>query len=204
MARIPETIDAVHRYASAYPLGVRQQRRDFNGTARTDPWRWGELTPARREGLHPLEGLHQELDRVFEDFWRTTPRSTFGREAWPFGEAAPRIAESEDEEAIHVRAELPGLDEKDVEVTFSDGYLTIRGEKKEETEKQERTWHRRECTYGAFHRTVPSPAPVDEDKISASFHKGTLTIDLPKAEEARRKPKRIAPICPCAGGSGRR
>lgn len=155
------------------------------------PWRWGGAAARTGEGeRHPMDAFHQELDRMFDDLTRG-----FGRPARGFwGDGTPRIDESEDDEAIHVTAELPGMEEKDVEVVLSDGYLTIRGEKKEEKEEKAgegQMYHRRERVYGSFSRVIPIPAGIDEGKIAASFSKGVLHVDLPKTEEVKKKTRRI-------------
>lgn len=161
------------------------------------PWRWGGLRRWEEEERpfqafrREMETLHREMDRLFEDFWRGAGRPSLLPEAWAFGDVSPRVDESEDDKAYHVALEVPGMDEKDVEVTLSDGLLTIRGEKKQEEEEKGKDFYRKERAFGAFRRTLPIPGEVDESKIKASFEKGVLTIDLPKTEEAQKKVKHI-------------
>jgi len=158
------------------------------------PWRWGGL--GRWEEERPFETLHRDMevfqrnmDRLFEGMMGERP--VMLPEYWAAGEMAPRLDESEDDKAYHVDIELPGMNEKDVEVTLSDGLLTVSGEKKAaEAEKGER-FFRRERAYGSFRRTLPLPGEVDEGKIKAEFHNGVLTIDLPKTKEAQAKVRRI-------------
>ena len=149
------------------------------------PWHHGK-------GSAPSLGdLHREVDRVFENFW-----SGFGAPS-PLGEKSGglafdvRVDTSEDDKAYHVTAELPGMTEKDVEVTFADNTLTISGEKKEEKEVKEENYHRRERSFGSFRRSFTLPAEVDEGKISAAFKDGVMTIDLPKSKTAQKKAKKI-------------
>lgn len=152
------------------------------------PWRRddGPLGSVRRE----IDSLHREMDRMFDELWN-------GR--WPAGlvesgsraEIMPQLDLTEDDQAFHINVELPGMDEKDVDLTLSDRTLTIKGEKKEEKEAQEKDIHRRERTYGYFRRSLELPAEVDADKIAASFRKGVLTIDLPKSQQAQEQTKRI-------------
>ena len=149
------------------------------------PWHHGK-------GSAPSLGdLHREVDRVFDSFW-----SGFGTPS-PLGEKSGglafdlRVDTSEDDKAYHVTAELPGMTEKDVEVTFADNTLTISGEKKEEKEVKEENYHRRERSFGAFRRSFTLPAEVDEGKISAAFKDGVMTIDLPKSKTAQKKAKKI-------------
>ena len=103
----------------------------------------------------------------------------------------PRLDVSENDKELTVEAELPGMDEKDVKVSLEDGLLTIEGEKKEETEKDENGYHHVERSYGSFRRTIPFDAKIDEDKVKAKFKKGVLSITMPKAAEAKEKAKRI-------------
>ena len=95
----------------------------------------------------------------------------------------------EKKDHIEVRAELPGLEEKDLEVSVHDGYLTLKGEKKEETEEKEADFHRVERRYGAFARTIALPEYVNADDVSAEYKKGVLKIRLGKKEEV--KPRQI-------------
>jgi HSP20 family protein len=94
---------------------------------------------------------------------------------------------------VEVRAELPGIDEKDIDVRLSDGTLTIRGEKKEEREEREEggSYYVSERRYGSFQRSFRIPEGIDHDKVDASFRKGVLTITLPKTPEAQQKAKKI-------------
>jgi HSP20 family protein len=90
-------------------------------------------------------------------------------------------------EEFVLRADLPGLDEKDIEVTVEDGTVTIRGERKEETEEKKEDYYFSERTYGVFARTLPLPAGVEADKVRATFKKGVLEVHLPKAKETKGK-----------------
>ena len=102
----------------------------------------------------------------------------------------PSLEVEETDTGYRITAELPGLDEKDVEVTLADGILTIRGEKKSEVEDKQR--HFSERSYGRFERQVAIGREVDEDKIEATFKNGVLTVTLPKTERAQSKTRRIA------------
>lgn len=162
------------------------------------PWHWGGLRRWEAEDRpfetrhREMDALHREMDRVFEDLWRGSGRPSLLPEAWGFGEVSPRVDETEDDKAFHVKVELPGMDKDDVEVALSDGLLTIRGEKKQEEEEKGKDFYRMERSFGAFRRTLPVPGEVDESKIEASFKKGVLCIDLPKTEEAQKKVKHIS------------
>ncbi|MEZ5665937.1 MAG: Hsp20/alpha crystallin family protein [Alphaproteobacteria bacterium] len=150
------------------------------------------------EGRHPFESLRREVDRLFEDFgsggWRF-PRSFFDIE--PFRRtgaglgAAPAVDVVEKDDGYEVNAELPGMAEKDIEVKLSNGSLTIRGEKKEESEQKDKNFYLKERRYGSFERSFRVPEGVDADKIAARFDKGVLTVMLPKKPEARKPEKKI-------------
>jgi HSP20 family protein len=104
----------------------------------------------------------------------------------------PAVDVVEKEKEYQLLAELPGLDEKDVEVSVADDILTIKGEKKEEKEEKAKNYYVSERRYGTFQRSFQLPAGVDAEKIEANFQKGVLTVTLPKAPEALKKEKKIA------------
>ena len=148
---------------------------------------WGD----KNKGSDVFSSLHREIDRVFDDF-------THG-EHWPFralsagnGKLSPDIDVSETDKNIEVTAELPGVDEKDVDVSLSDDMLTIKGEKKSETEKTEKDYHLVERSYGSFERVTQLPCEVDADKVKAKFKQGVLKITLPKSQTAKAKAHKIA------------
>jgi HSP20 family protein len=108
---------------------------------------------------------------------------------WPWGERgrgwAPAIDMIDEKDEVVLRADLPGLDDKDIEVTVQDGAVTIRGERKEEKEEKKEHYYYSERSYGAFARTLMLPAGVEADKVKATFSKGVLEVHLPKAKEAK-------------------
>ena len=115
------------------------------------------------------------------------PRLSGG--GWP---VAPAIDLAEKEKEFEITAELPGLDDKNVEIKVANNTLTIRGEKTEEKEEKEKDYHLSERRYGSFQRSFTLPDGVDADKIEASFAKGVLTVRLPKTEEAQKSVKTTA------------
>jgi HSP20 family protein len=145
----------------------------------------------------PFEVLRKEIDQLFDSFSFGAPKSQlFGIEPWfRHGAAlvgmAPAMDIAEKDKAYQVTAELPGLDEKDIDVTVSDNVLTIKGEKKEEKEEKEKNYYLSERRYGAFQRSFDLPSGVDTAKIEAQFAKGVLTITLPKSAEAQKKQRKI-------------
>jgi HSP20 family protein len=151
-------------------------------------WR-RDFSPVRRDEDYPYHALQQEMNRIFDDFFRGFDVAPFGMER--FGAFSPSVDVKEDEKEMLIKAELPGLDEKDVEVTLTDGTLTIKGEKKEEKEDRGKHYYRMERSYGAFNRVVALPEGLDTDRANASFKNGVLNISLPKTEEATKNVKKI-------------
>jgi len=139
----------------------------------------------------PFTTLHREMNRLFDDVFRGFDlTSANGEKRWFTGAAGcPNIEVSETDQDVKVTAELPGLDEKDVQVELANGMLSIKGEKRTETEDKDRRFSERQ--YGRFERRIPVE-DVDEDKVSASFKNGVLTVTMAKALEAKSKTKRIA------------
>lgn len=148
------------------------------------PWRTGEEH-------FPLRGFRKEMNRLFDDYFRGLdspwPETWEGEE----GGYMPRIDVSETDKELIVTAELPGLTEKEVEVSIADDVLTISGEKKEEKEEKVKGHHRMERTYGSFYRTIPIPYEVIQDKIDASVKSGVLKVVLPKMEPTKKNGKKI-------------
>ena len=156
------------------------------------PWGRNQQTPSRyREEGDPFMTLHREMNRLFDDVFRGFDMAPFGSlggmgrmASWPTVE----VAETDHE--VRVSAELPGMDQNDVEVLMNDGVLTIRGEKKSEVEDKERAFSER--SYGRFERRLPLAWEVEEDKVNASFRNGVLTVTLPKSPKSSAQVKRIA------------
>lgn len=150
-----------------------------------------ETAPVWREEERSFFPLQREMNRIFDDFFRgwdlTPPGAAEGR----FGFFQPSIDVKQNENEIAVKAELPGLDEKDIEVLLTDDALTIRGEKREEKEEKGKTYYHMERSYGSFNRVIPLPAGVDQKKVQAQFKNGVLSITLQKTQEAKAKGKKI-------------
>lgn len=147
----------------------------------------------------PFDSLRREIDHIFENFgggWRSPLRRGFDLDLpWPHEpkwDLAPAVDVVEKDNEYEITAELPGIDEKDVEVKLANGALTIKGEKKEEKEQREKDYYLSERRYGSFVRSFRVPEGVDADKIEASFAKGLLTVKLPKSTEAQKSEKKIA------------
>lgn len=151
---------------------------------------WGRSTLTRIEDEpNPFLSLHREMNRLFDDAFRGFDSPGFGKVA-AFGSSWPKLEITDNDKDIRVAAEVPGLEEKDIEVLLDDGYLTIRGERTSQTEDKAKQFS--EHFYGRFERRVPIDAAVAEDKVTATFKNGVLTVTLPKTEPAAPKSKRIA------------
>jgi HSP20 family protein len=129
--------------------------------------------------------LRREMDRLWEDYFGAGRRALRPMEM----EFAPAVDISETPEQVVVKAEVPGIDAKDIDITVSGDVLTIKGEKKAEREEKEESYHLVERSYGSFTRSLKLPAAVEMDKIEAKYEKGVLTVTCPKKEEV--KPKTI-------------
>jgi HSP20 family protein len=134
--------------------------------------------------------MREEMDKMFERFEHGFPR-------WPTlfrqgnGIVVPELDVRENSTSITVEAELPGVDEKDVSVTLTNGVLTIKGEKKQGKEEKGENFYRSERSYGSFERSLRLPDTIDEAKVDAKFDKGVLTITAAKKPEAVKAERRI-------------
>lgn len=150
--------------------------------------RANELTPSKggtrlTRPATPFDMLQQQIDRVFESF-----------SSWDGGAVAfsPCMEVAETPEAVEITTELPGMDEKDVEISVADGVLTIRGEKKEEREEEKKSYRVIERSYGSFERSLALPRSVDTGAVNATLTKGVLKIVLPKTAEAKAQQIKIS------------
>lgn len=148
-------------------------------------------TVFRDDDRNPFLSLHREVNRLFDEVFRGFDGRlpAFGGLS-SFGGAWPSVEISETDKEIKVTAEIPGLEEKDIEVLLDDGVLTLRGEKRSETEDKDKQFSER--FYGRFERRIPLGVEVEEDKIDARFKNGLLNIVLPKSAKAQSQVKRIA------------
>ena len=140
----------------------------------------GRERPVGRGDVNPFVSLQREVERLFDDFGRGFPafRST---------ELMPSMDVTETDKEIEITAELPGLEEKDVQINLADDVLTIRGEKRSEKEEKDKDYRLIERSYGSFSRTLELPAGVDPNAIKASIAKGVLTVTVPKPAPAVAK-----------------
>ena len=153
--------------------------------------------PATGDFWSPFDSLRTEIDRLFDDFgpasWRPLSRPLFGRamsraSGWL---VSPAVDIIEKDDAFEITAEVPGLDENNIDVKLANDLLTISGEKSEEREEKDKSYHVSERHYGTFQRAFQLPEYVDVEKVSASFAKGVLKVTLPKTHNAKRSDRKI-------------
>lgn len=162
-------------------------------TRKLVPSLWGkENLPAGRATDSPVFSLQRELNKLFDDFFR-------GFDVLPFGVPGedcvggflPSVDVDESEKEVTVRVELPGMEEKDVDLLLTGDSLTIKGEKKKEMETEGKGYYQMERVYGAFNRVIPLPEGIDTGQADASFKNGVLTVRIAKMETARAEGKKI-------------
>jgi HSP20 family protein len=167
------------------------------------PWNWFKKEEEQTSGIqntlpitreYPLSRIHQEIDQLFEDFFRGSRVSPFRQidQTWVGGMMLPKVDIAEGSKHYTITVEVPGVEEKDMDVTIADGTLTIRGEKRHEQENHDRQYHRVERSYGAFQRVISLPNDSKEDAVEAKFKNGILTLTVPKNPGAKSTGRKIA------------
>lgn len=139
----------------------------------------------RRDERDPFAAMQKEINRMFDQFGRGSLSHLSD------SDVSPRLDVAETDTAIEVTAELPGIDEKDVEVVLRDDLLTIKGEKKSEKEEKKKDYHLIERSYGSFARSIRLPFEADSEAVKASFAKGVLKISIAKPAEVKDKTVKI-------------
>jgi HSP20 family protein len=147
--------------------------------------------PESRGETAPVLSLQREINQLFDNFWRGFDRPLAGFLSERESVAEPCIDVAETDSGVEITAELPGLDEKDIEVSVSDDTITIKGEKKAEREEKKKGYYLAERSYGSFYRSLQLPAGIDGSKATAEFKRGVLTVTAPKSAEATSKVKKI-------------
>lgn len=159
------------------------------------PWldQDGKAQEPGRDVGRPLAEFQREMNRMFESFWSGGPTAfggpDFATGLWSGGAMQCDVVETDD--AIEVTIELPGIEEKDVDLTLAPGSLTIKGEKKVESQEEKKGYHLSERRYGSFQRVIGLPDGVDRDAATATFKNGVLTVTLPKRPEAKAQVRKI-------------
>jgi HSP20 family protein len=142
----------------------------------------------KREEADPFAIMRRRMDHMFEGLLQGFDLQPFESQSGVFN---PNIDVVENDKEIRISAELPGMEDKDIEVSINKESLSIKGEKKEEREDKGKGYYRMERSYGSFSRTIPLPIEVETDKIEAKFKKGVLSITLPKTARAVSETKKI-------------
>ena len=164
------------------------------------PGKVEKMAPSTLQPWRPFENFRREVDRLFDDFSGGMWRSPFGRSFFdiePFRRSetafssVPAVDVTQTDKGYEITAELPGMEDKDIEVKLANGVLTLRGEKREEKEEKNKDYYVRERSFGSFERSFQVPEDVDADKVNASFKKGVLTVMLPKSAQAQKAEKKI-------------
>jgi len=169
------------------------------------PWNWfkkeEEQQAVRSQGRgqnsvvsHPLMRLHDEIDQIFGQFYQGFP---FSSSRWPQewskgGVVFPQLNIAENKNAYTITVDVPGVEEKDIELTVQEGTLLIRAEKQTEKEDENKQYHRVERSYGSFQRVLSLPSDAEEDKIEAKFKNGVLTITVTKNTKMTSSGRKIA------------
>jgi HSP20 family protein len=149
-------------------------------------------TPSTSGRWSPLDSLRSEIDRVFNDFTPGFFDRTFSRLPAAFQGNTPAVDFVEKDDVYELTAELPGIDPKEIDVTLSNGILTLKGEKNESEERKDGDYYLSERRYGSFQRNIRLPEAVDADKIGASFANGLLKVTVPKMPNAQKNNRKIA------------
>jgi HSP20 family protein len=147
-----------------------------------------QVVPTKREENNPFALFRQEMNSLFDNFSRGLDIEP----SWgSLGAFNPKVDVKESDKEISIAAELPGMEDKDIDISLTKDALTIKGEKKQEKEDKGKDYYRMERSYGSFTRTIPLPAEIDTDKAKAEFKKGVLSISLPKTVKAIKETKKI-------------
>jgi HSP20 family protein len=163
------------------------------------PWKWGKKDlPVRREDAlpdySPVFSLQRDMNRIFDNFFQSFENNIFA----PFAETPsesmfnPCLDVTESDSELKVTVELPGLTDKDIDLSIANNYLNIKGEKRSEKEENSSGYYRMERHYGSFCRSIPLPCGVEPDRVDASFKQGVLTIKMPRTRQSQPEAKKIA------------
>lgn len=163
------------------------------------PWDWfkdeeskrGQIT--HRNDFPSFSRIHSEMEKMMNDMFKDYLPSLSKNSGKALGMSflTPKINISEKEDTYKISAEIPGVDEKDIDLSMSNGMLNIRAEKKEEKEDKDEQYHRYERYYGTFTRSISLPDNIDENSIEAKFKNGVLNISIKKSKEAKSATKKI-------------
>lgn len=147
---------------------------------------WKKRVPDQVQETTPFSSLQQRMDRLFDEFWQDSGMAPFRAPSGPWAAFSPSIDIIETDKTVEIQAELPGMDEKDIEVTLSGRTLTISGEKREDKEEKGGNYTYTERSYGSFQRTVTLPENVQDEPSKAVFRRGVLHINFAKTAEPKK------------------
>ncbi|PKO01147.1 MAG: molecular chaperone [Chloroflexi bacterium HGW-Chloroflexi-4] len=153
--------------------------------------RRGNTMPTRRENDSPVMAIQNEMNRMFDQFFNDPFTLLSVPTLRSVTDFMPRIDVSETESAMMVTAELPGMEEKDIQLTLENDSLIISGEKKNDVEEKGKNFHRVERSYGSFQRVIPLISEIQQEKVEAKFRNGVLNITLPKTPAAAKQTHKI-------------
>lgn len=151
---------------------------------------WRKSTPIRHSH-NPFIKMQTALDKMVEDFYSSFELPSFPAKEFENLMISPAIDIIDDEKHFKVEAEMPGMGEEDIQVTISEGILSIKGEKETSKQDKDKNYTMREINYGSYERTIRLPDSVDVDKAKASFKKGMLWVDIPKKVGAATQSKKL-------------
>jgi HSP20 family protein len=189
VVQFPWSIRCLHSATDIQILNQRKRMEVVMSVRNMLPRLW-------RDDRHPLSSLHDEIDELLETWTKDFgfPQMPRMPAQWA-KDISPRMNVSETDKELQITAELPGVDQKDIEITLTGGDLLIKGEKKSEIDEKKdersRSYHRVERSFGSFQRRLSLPYDVDADKVQASFKDGVLTLTLPKPSEVQKSAKKI-------------
>ncbi len=150
-----------------------------------------DVVRRKTDNDHSFYSLQREMNSLFDNFFRGFDVAPRGFAAAGMGMFTPSIDVKENEKEFIIKAELPGVEEKDIEVTVTNDSLTIKGEKKEEKEDKDKNYYYMERSYGSFSRVIPLEAAIESGKAEASFKNGILNIKIPKNQNAKEKGTKV-------------
>ncbi len=151
------------------------------------PWKRHQEEQESTEMKYPLHRFHWDINRMLDDIMDSWSNNTLGGDSF----MSPRVDLSETKKCLTVTADMPGMDEDDIDVSLENNFLVIRGQKNTEKENQGHNYYHMERSFGSFYRTIPLPCEVDENKVKADYKRGVLTITLPKLKGEQRQSKKI-------------
>lgn len=157
------------------------------------PWRRSKKGLTIKEEQEPFYTLQREVNNLFDRFFHGFDwlPSRFGGFEDRFSSFSPKVNIKDGKKSIEISAELPGMDEEDIDVSLSDNALTIKGEKKHEVEDNKEGYYRMERSFGSFYRSIPLPDGIDKDNVDAKLKKGVLKVTIPKTAKAIESQKKI-------------